>query len=697
MVKLLRPALAGLIALLAVACGGRTASAPQAAPPAAAVPAATAPAPVTDTAAATLFAGATAAGGGNAAAYDSASRRAFVVNGADARVDIYDMANPSAPLPVGSIDVTPFGQEPTSVAVSNGLVAIGVEADKKPNDGTVVLADVNGTILNDLRVGPLPAALAFTPDGARLVVANKGEANKEQTKNPEGSISIIDLRGDPAALGKRAVRTADFAQFNAGAVAAALDPQIRVAAPNATVAQELEPDGITIAPDGRSARVTLHKNRAVADVDLETATVTALLPLDDGGARVQTLRDLPIADLPSVGTTEAGQTITLGGFSALAYTGTDADSGLLNFLTLTDRGPNASPADVLDDGVDARPFPLPGFTPRIVRLAVDPATGAVRYMSEMLLTNPDGAPLTGLPNLAGPPGRAGGDEAAMDLRGNPLPYDTMGIDPEGMAVAADGSFWIVEEYRPSLLHFDADGRLLRRFVPEGANANTGGAELGVEALPAVLMQRTANHGFEAAAFEGSILYAFMQSPIDNPDRPDDSNAKAATAVRIVAFDTATEQTVGQYLYIVDGGNVDKLGDAVALGNGEFLVIERDDLAGPAAQKYIYKISLAGATNLEEFKETAPVGYNQGLETQPLPLLQLAGIQPVQKQLYVDLTAAGYTQADKLEGLALIDGSHLALVNDDDFGMSGAFDPATGTFTLSPARVPSLLTLVEIEN
>lgn len=69
----------------------------------------------------------------------------------------------------------------------------------------------------------------------------------------------------------------------------------------------------------------------------------------------------------------------------------------------------------------------------------------------------------------------------------------------------------------------------------------------------------------------------MQSPIDSPDRPDDSNAKAATAVRIVV--TPVEQTVGQYL-IVDGGNVDKLGDAVALGNGEFLVIpERDDLAG----------------------------------------------------------------------------------------------------------------------
>ena len=49
------------------------------------------------------------------------------------------------------------------------------------------------------------------------------------------------------------------------------------------------------------------------------------------------------------------------------------------------------------------------------------------------------------------------------------------------------------------------------------------ALMGVEALPSALMQRTTNHGFEAAALDGNILYAFMQSPIDNPDRADDAN------------------------------------------------------------------------------------------------------------------------------------------------------------------------------
>ncbi len=157
------------------------------------------------------------------------------------------------------------------------------------------------------------------------------------------------------------------------------------------------------------------------------------------------------------------------------------------------------------------------------------------------------------------------------------------LTPKALAVAADGSYWIVEEYRPSILHFDAAGKLIRRFVPIGANANPAGVNLGVEALPGVLMQRTTNHGFEAAVLDGSILYAFMQSPIDNPDSASDASAKESRVVRIIAFDTTTETTVGQYVYLVDGGNVDKIGDAVALGDGEFLVIERDDIQGPTAR------------------------------------------------------------------------------------------------------------------
>ncbi len=216
------------------------------------------------------------------------------------------------------------------------------------------------------------------------------------------------------------------------------------------------------------------------------------------------------------------------------------------------------------------PFPLPDYAPRLVRFAVDPAAGTAHYVSEMLLTDTSGTPLTGLPNIDGPLGMANADESAIDLHGDPLPFDPAGIDPEGVAVAADGSYWIVEEYRPSILHFDATGKLIRRFVPIGTNANPAGVNLGVEALPGVLMQRTTNHGFEAAVLDGSILYTFMQSPIDNPDQRVGRKRQGVAHRPHHRLDTTTETTVGQYVYLVDGGKVDKIRDAVALGDGSSL-------------------------------------------------------------------------------------------------------------------------------
>jgi hypothetical protein len=71
------------------------------------------------------------------------------------------------------------------------------------------------------------------------------------------------------------VSTATFGAFND----AALDPSIRIFGPGATVAQDLEPEGIAISPDSRTAYVTLQENNALAVVDLASATVTRLLGL----------------------------------------------------------------------------------------------------------------------------------------------------------------------------------------------------------------------------------------------------------------------------------------------------------------------------------------------------------------------------------------------------------------------------------
>ncbi|HAJ36138.1 MAG TPA: calcium-binding protein, partial [Chloroflexi bacterium] len=619
-------------------------------------------------------------------AYHAGMQRAYVVNGGDKTLDILDVSNPMAPVLIGQVDMTQFGDAATSVAVSGDLLAVAAPAAKKTDPGVVVFLNPDGAVLAQVTVGALPDMVTFTPDGRYVVTANEGEPDDDYAVDPEGSVSIIDVSGGVEALSDASVRTAGFAAFND----AELDAQIRIYGPKATVAQDLEPEYVAVAPDSTTAFVTLQENNALAVVDLVNAEVTALLPLGFKrfDAPVATLTTYPVVDLPKLGTTAAGQEILLGGFSGLYYEGMD-ERGRHIFVTHTDRGPNPEPVDVDDDGVNERPFALPNFQPVIVRLAFDPAAGTVEILEQIGLKRPDGTPLTGLPNLAGEPGMAYADEEPVDLQGNPLELDPLGADLEGIVRAEDGSYWLVDEYRPAIYHVGADGVVLARYVPAGSNQEETGVTVGEEALPAIYAQRRANRGFEAVALRDGILYAFIQSPIDNPDSKKDSNSKAATLVRILAFDANSAQTVGEYFYRLDGDGVDKIADAVAAPDGSLLVMERNDATGASAHKRVYRIDIDAATNF--------LGYDlpSGVELQSDAGLAALGITPVAKTLVVDLAAIGYDRVDKPEGLALIDANTLAVINDDDFGVGGAFDPATGLIEENPTPTPILLGIVRL--
>jgi hypothetical protein len=486
------------------------------------------------------------------------------------------------------------------------------------------------------------------------------------------------------------VITLDFAVFEG----TELDPSIRIFGPEATLAQDLEPEYIAITADSSTAYVTLQENNALGIVDLASGAITGLVGLGtkDWGRPQAKLQTYTFADLPVLGTTAAGQDILLGGFSGLHFEGIDETTGNLRFLTHPDRGPNPEPVDLDGDGIDERPFALPDYQAQWVRFEFDPASGAISVTEQILLTRADGAPISGRPNLPGESGLAYADEIPVDLIGNPLEFDPYGADMEGIVRADDGAYWMVDEYRPAIYHFAADGVLIERFVPEGSNES--GVDTGTEAIPAVFAQRRANRGFEAVAYDNGILYAFMQSPLDNPDLPSDRSSRASVWARILAFDIASGTTVGQYLYPLDGGAVDKIGDAVALGDGAFLVIERDAALGPDAQKFIYRLDLAGATNLEELpiELTGPEGR---LERQNVAGLAAAGILPASKDLVVDLAEIGYVQGDKPEGLAIIDEATLAVLIDNDFGVGAGFDPVTGLLNDNPAAITPVLGIISL--
>ncbi len=136
--------------------------------------------------------------------------------------------------------------------------------------------DVDQTFIASVDVGPTPKMLAFSPDGSRLVVANKGKASGYELGDidPLGSLSIIDLSGDPFALGPEHVSTAGFGTLDPRRV----DPQVRVVGPGASFAQDMEPEHVVVTADGSTAVVTLQPNNALALVDIPSASVTAVLP-----------------------------------------------------------------------------------------------------------------------------------------------------------------------------------------------------------------------------------------------------------------------------------------------------------------------------------------------------------------------------------------------------------------------------------
>ena len=323
-----------------------------------------------------------------------------------------------------------------------------------------------------------------------------------------------------------------------------------------------------------------------------------------------TLFSMPIS--PLAGSTLSGQKVKLGGFSGLQFTG--EKDGALYFQTITDRGPNGEP-----EGVD-RTFLIPEFSPTVVILKADLATKEISVAAEIKLKKTDGTPLTGLPNNRN-------EENPIDVFGLYYSVDPQGLDTEGLVFDGEGGWWIGEEYGPSLVHFNGEGKMLRRLTP------------GKE-LPRMYSERKLNRGFEGIAKIDNKLFGFLQSPIPK------ENFKSGEFSRIVEVDLETMKTSAEYFYPFEKGN-EKIGDAIAVGQKSFLVIEQNGKVGEHGQKYIYKITLGESDQL------------------------------VKKTLVADLKNTPLNNVEKIEGIALIDDHRIALVCDNDFQISGKTNHTTG--------------------
>ncbi|MEY3528986.1 MAG: hypothetical protein RLZ70_54 [Verrucomicrobiota bacterium] len=201
------------------------------------------------------------------------------------------------------------------------------------------------------------------------------------------------------------------------------------------------------------------------------------------------------------------------------------------------------------------------------------------------------------------------------------------IDGEGLAMRADGSFYISDEYGATVYHVSKTGQMLGLITPPQAllpqfsavSGYTGFTTVsGAVATGVQTGGRRDNQGMEAVDLtpDGRYLVTMLQSAT-RQDNPADNN-QGRLFTRLMVYDvskTATPtSTIGHYLVELPtfdrdgtGGSADRAAaqsEIVALSSTTFLVLTRDgngngsgDNGRPLVFKTVALVSTNGATNL----------------------------------------------------------------------------------------------------
>lgn len=210
-------------------------------------------------------------------AFDPTTDKLYIANSIGAKMDIVNFSNPSAPVLLNSVSMTPYGNL-NSLTVHNGVVAVAVENTNPQLNGKIVFFDQNGMYISDVTVGAMPDMITFNNDYTKVLVACEGEPKSDYSVDPEGSVGIVDVAGGYATLSAANVTMVNFQSFN-GQEAALRTQGIRIFGPGSSAAQDFEPEYITISEDNSTAYVSLQENNAMAVINIATGTVSAIRPL----------------------------------------------------------------------------------------------------------------------------------------------------------------------------------------------------------------------------------------------------------------------------------------------------------------------------------------------------------------------------------------------------------------------------------
>ncbi|GEM_PF-132190 len=233
------------------------------------------------------------------------------------------------------------------------------------------------------------------------------------------------------------------------------------------------------------------------------------------------------------------------------------------------------------------------------------------------------------------------------LKANGEPFAALSLDPEGIALNADGTVFVTSEG-------DAN-QLINPFINQFsfASGQVSTAQQ-IRALPIATKYLPVAGGTSGIrnnlAFESATITpdkAYLLSATENALAQDGPSASVTNGSpsRILRYNIATGTPAGEYVYPVEkvadqpipAGSfaTNGLVELLALDDTTLLSIERSFSTGVGNRIKLYRISLAGATDVSTFDSLSAAG----------------SYTPVQKTLLIDLDTLGIT-LDNIEGMTL---------------------------------------------
>ena len=214
-------------------------------------------------------------GAAEISAYDETTKKLFTVNNSSTnKIDVIDLSDPTKPTLIASIDLVRFSGAANSVTTFKGKLAVALESTLNKQDAgkVIVFETSNYAVVKEIIVGALPDMITYSHDGKYILTANEGEPSDDYSKDPDGSVSIIDVASDYTAT------TLNFAGFSSQ-LASLKTKGFRIASPTNNFVADIEPEYITVSADSKTAWVTLQENNGIAKIDLASKKITDLFPL----------------------------------------------------------------------------------------------------------------------------------------------------------------------------------------------------------------------------------------------------------------------------------------------------------------------------------------------------------------------------------------------------------------------------------